>query len=165
MKGKGKNGESGSSGSGSGSGGSGGADPMTLPNGVEALLRGAGQRLSFTFAGKIWTRQGNTSGNFFLAFHPQSPGTALVHVSCRYNEFSNVNIGSMQSSFRMEGSCRQVFDDGRIQTVSATNDVVISNAETDTVSITAVGGGLAVSPGALSFGNFDMASAADGAPT
>lgn len=163
---KGKKGKGGSSG-GSGSGGSGGSssddDPITLPNGVSALLRGAGQRLSFTFAGKIWTRNGNTNGNFFLAFHPQSPGTAIVHVSCRYNEFSDVSISPTQSSFRMEGRCRQVFDDGRMETVAATNDVIINNAETDSISIVTVGGGLSVPPGALSFGDFDMTSAGGGA--
>lgn len=138
-----------------------GADTCELPNGVESMVKGAGQRLSFTFAGKVWVREGNTSGSFFLAYHPQSPGTAIVHVSCRYNEFSDVNISAAQTRFRMSGSCRQVFDDGRIESASATNDVIINNGETDSVSITTVGGGLSVPPGALSFGNFQMSNASD----
>ncbi len=141
-----------------------GADTCELPNGVESMVKGAGQRLSFTFAGKVWVRNGNPSGSFFLAYHPQSPGTAIVHVSCRYNDFSDVNISSEQTRFRMTGSCRQVFDDGRIESVAATNDVVINNDETDSVSISAVGGGLSVPPGALSFGNFQMSNASDATP-
>jgi len=132
-------------------------DTCELPNGVLNMVKGSGQRLSFTFAGKIWTRESGTSGSFFLAFHPQSPSTAIVHVSCRYNEFSNVEISNARSEFRMSGSCRQVFDDGRMQTVDVTNDVIINNSATDSVSISAVGGGLSVPPGALSFGNFQMA--------
>ena len=166
LKGKDKTSNSGD-GSGGGSedeGSEGGGDACELPNGVESMVKGAGQRLSFTFAGKVWVRNGNPSGSFFLAFHPQSPGTAIVHVSCRYNEFSDVSISVDQTRFRMAGSCRQVFDDGRIESVAATNDVIINNGETDSVSIAAVGGGLSVPPGALSFGNFQMSSASDPAP-
>lgn len=147
------------------SGDSGASDTCELPNGVESMVKGAGQRLSFTFAGKIWRRDGNNSGSFFLAFHPQSPGTAIVHVTCRYNEFTDFDATAEQTRFTMSGSCRQIFDDGRIQSVAATNEVVINNGETDSVSITAVGGGLSVPPGALSFGNFQMANVSDPPPS
>ncbi len=78
-----------------------------------------------------------------------------------FNDFSDVEISAARSEFRMTGTCRQIFDDGRIVAVSTTNDVIINNAENDSISITAVGGGLSVPPGALSFGNFDMGSQDD----
>ena len=160
-KGKGKGG---SGGSGDSGGDAGTPDTCELPNGVESMVKGAGQRLSFTFAGKIWTRDGNTSGSFFLAFHPQSPSTAIVHVSCRYNDFTDFAASAEQTRFTMSGSCRQIFDDGRIESVAATNEVIINNDDTDSVSITAVGAGLSVPAGALSFGNFQMANASDPPP-
>lgn len=163
---KGKKGNKGNKGKGGGdsgssddSGSSGSSDDgMELPNNVTAMMRGSGQRLSFTFAGKVWVRNGATRGNFFLAFHPQSPASAIVHVTCRYAEFSNLEITNERTSFRMSGNCRQIFDDGREVRVTATNDVIINNAETDSVSIATVGPGLSVPAGALSFGNFQMAT-------
>lgn len=161
---RGKKGRGGAGGSGGSSGDTGSADTCELPNGVEAMVKGAGQRLSFTFVGKLWLREGKTSGSFFLAFHPQSPSSAIVHVSCRYNEFTDFAVSAEQARFTMSGSCRQLFDDGRIESVNATNEVIINNGETDSVSITAVGGGLSVPVGALSFGNFQMANASDPPP-
>jgi len=154
-KGKDKGGSDGDPGS--GDSGSGSDDTCELPNNVSSMVKGAGQRLSFTFAGKVWVRNGTPSGNFFLAFHPQSPSSAIVHVTCRYNEFTNVEITDARASFQMSGSCRQVFDDGHTERVNATNDVIINNAETDSVSIATVGPGLSVPGGAMSFGNFQMA--------
>ncbi len=164
-KGKGDSGGSGGSGDSGGSGGDAGApDTCELPNGVESMVKGAGQRLSFTFAGKVWLRDGNTSGSFFLAFHPQSPGSAVVHVTCRYNDFTDFEASAEQTRFTMSGSCREIYDDGRIESVAATNEVLITNAETDSVSISSVGGGLSVPAGTLSFGNFQMANASDPPP-
>ncbi len=144
--------------------GSGTDDVPELPHGITSLVRGAGQRLSFTFAGKVWVREGTPDGNFFLSFHPQSPGSAIVHVSCRYRDFTNVEITGARATFQMSGNCQQVFDDGRIVHVTATNNVIINNAETDSVSIVTVGPGLSVPAGVMSFGNFQMASVDDGSP-
>ena len=156
---KGKKGKKGKGGGdpGSGDSGSGSDDTCALPNGVTSMVKGAGQRLSFTFAGKLWVRNGTPSGSFFLSFHPQSPSSAIVHVTCRYNEFTNVEITDARASFQMSGNCSQIFDDGHTERVNATNDVIINNAETDSVSIATVGPGLSVPGGAMSFGNFQMA--------
>lgn len=167
-KGKKKKGKKGGGGGGGdpGSGddpGSSSDDTCVLPNNVSAMVKGAGQRLSFTFAGKVWVRDGAPRGSFFLSFHPQSPSSAIVHVTCRYTEFTNIEITDARASFQMSGNCRQIFDDGHEERIDATNDVIINNAETDSVSIATVGPGLLVPGGALSFGNFQMATN-DGAP-
>lgn len=156
-KGKGKKGQKDEGGDSGSDSGSSFEDTCELPSGVTSMVKGAGQRLSFTFGGKMWVRNGDASGKFFLSFHPQSPSTAIVNVTCSYDEFSNVEITNARAAFRMSGSCKQVFDDGRIERVNATNDVIINNAETDSVSIVTVGGGLSVPAGSLSFGNFQMA--------
>lgn len=151
----------GSSNSSSNSGSSGSSDDTCeLPPGVTSVVKGAGQRLSFTFAGKMWEQAGGPKGAFFLSFHPTAPAGDIVHVTCRYQQFSDVNITPAQSRFRMSGKCRQLFADGSNQVVDAVNDVIINNMETDSLSIAFVGdSGIAVPAGALSFGNFAMNAA------
>jgi len=147
---------------GKGGGGEGEADSCDRPWGVQAMVKGAGQRLDFTFAGKLITREAGTTGFFFLSFHPDAPGGETLAVTCKYNRFEDVSISLGQSRFRMSGRCHRVLTSGQSEWSDATHEVVINNGETDSIDIDLVGsGGISVPAGPLSFGNFAMSSQDD----
>ncbi len=143
--------------------GSGGSETPTLPHGVSAMVKGAGQRLSFSFGGSVKMRQSGPWGQFFIALHPSPPTGETVNVTCRYNQFSDLRITSAQSRFEMQGRCQRLFTDGHTEWFDASNSVTITNgAEGDSIDVEFNGGGgISIPAGALSFGDFIMMSGED----
>lgn len=139
-------------GPGGGGGGSGGQ------GGPEAMIEGAGQRLHFSFGGRIRLRNGRAMGNFGVVVHPLAPQGATLVVACRYTQFSNVSITAESATFRGEGRCERLLSNGNFESVPAVNDFQIVNGDpNDSIDVNFVGDtGIAVPGGALDHGNFTL---------
>lgn len=139
------------------SAGPGGHKPKPKPKKVVAIMSGAGQRLSFSFGGKLKLRQdGSVKGKFILSAHPSSPAGNTLNVNCRFKEFSDVSITGGTATFRATGRCRRLNTDGTISSFKASNQFqIVDNPAGDQIDVNFIGSsGIAVPAGALSFGNF-----------
>lgn len=138
-------------GHGGGGGGGGGGGP-------EAMIEGAGQRLHFSFGGRIRLRGDKATGNFGVVVHPLSPQGVTVVVACKYTQFSNVTISATSATFRGEGRCERLLSNGTFESLPAVNDFQIVNGDpNDSIDVNFVGEtGIAVPGGALDYGNFTL---------
>jgi hypothetical protein len=139
-----------------GGGGGGGGD-----DGPAATVKGAGQRLTFTFGGELTVKNGKAHGEFALVAHPIAPGGNTLNASCHYKMFSDVTIAGDTATFTAKGKCRRIMTDGEIESVEATNTFqIVDRPSGDAISVSFVGsGGIAVPSGALEFGGFTITPA------
>jgi hypothetical protein len=143
-------------GGGGGDGGGGGNAPV-------ASIKGAGQRLTFSFGGEVKLKNGKAKGEFVLVAHPLAPGGTTLNVSCHYKEFSDVTIAGDTATFTGHGKCRSIMTNGDIEHAEAHNTFQIvdrPSGDAIAVSIVGPGGGVAVPSGAREFGGFTITPAA-----
>jgi len=129
---------------------------------VVATVTGAGQRMAFSFGGRLRAREdGTVKGKFYLSAHPSDPTGNTVNVSCIYRNFTQMTVEDGTATIRASGRCRRLLADGAIQTVDADNLIqIVDNGSADQIDVNFVGGsGIAVPGGALSFGNFEVTGA------
>jgi len=134
--------------------GGGGGGPTTT-------IRGAGQRLHFSFGGKLRLKAGKLKGNFVIVAHPLAPDSTRLTVSCRFFEFKNATLAGPRLEFDAKGHCAVLETDGDIQKIHVENHVVIVDnpAGTDQIDVEFIGqSGIMIPGGELSFGNFTLAT-------
>ncbi|HWB79236.1 MAG TPA: hypothetical protein VG755_29950 [Nannocystaceae bacterium] len=140
---------------GHGGGGGGGNAPT-------ASVKGAGQRLAFTFGGEVKLKNGKAKGEFVVSSHPLAPPGATLGVSCHYKDFSDVTIAGDTATFTGHGKCRRLGLDGTIEKFDGHNVFqIVDRPSGDAISVTAAGsgGGLPVPAGTLEFGGFTVTPA------
>ncbi len=136
---------------GSGGGGGGGQ------NG-EARIEGAGQRLHFSFGGRIRVKQNKAKGKFSIVAHPLAPQGTTVVVACRYNKFSEVVISAASATFRAEGKCQRLLTSGVLENFDVVNNIqIVNGTPNDSIDANFVGAtGISIPGGAMDFGGFTL---------
>lgn len=125
------------------------------------IIRGAGQRLHFSFGGKLAFKNDKMKGNFVIVAHPTAPESTRLTISCRYFEFKNATLAGPRLEFDAKGHCAVLETDGDIEKIQVTNRVILIDnpAGTDSIDVEFIGPtGIMIPGGALSFGNFTLAS-------
>lgn len=137
-----------------GGGGGGGGQPV-------ATVAGAGQRLSFSFGGRIRLQGNKATGDFALVAHPLAPQGTTISVACRYKKFDQVTITGNSAVFRGMGKCTRLLNTGALESFDATNVFqIVDNPDGDAIDVNFVGPtGIAVPGGSLEFGDFTVTPA------
>jgi len=147
---------------GKGKKGGGGPKPPQEPKKAALEISGAGQRLSFSFGGKLFYSKkfDKMFGKFSIVAHPSAPSGTTLNVVCRYNWFSNPEITGNTLEVDAHGHCRILSIEGDLETVETTGHLAITDnaGGTDTISVTTDGPGLAIPGGELSFGDLRFAT-------
>lgn len=142
-------------GHGHGGGGGGGSNAPT------ASIKGAGQRLTFTFGGEVKLKNGKAKGEFVVVSHPLAPPGDTLNVSCHYKAFTDVTIAGDTATFTGHGKCRRIALSGEIEHFEGHNVFqIVDRPSGDAISVTAAtgstGSGLPVPAGTLEFGGFTV---------
>lgn len=125
----------------------------------KAVLNGAGQRLHFTFGGRITHNQATNAlkGKFRIIVHPLSPPGSVVNTTCVYKTFNNPQQEGRTLTWDAHGTCTTLRLNGSISRTAAHNRITIVDAVsgTDTIDVEPIGGtGISVPGGPLSHGSF-----------
>ena len=127
-------------------------------DGAATVIAGAGQRLHFSFGGRLLLQDGNKlKGNFSIVSHPIAPNSTRLVVSCRYQEFKNVSLAGPRLEFEGKGNCGVLSLDGKLEKIAVKNKFVIVDVpdSADQIDVEIVGDtGIMVPGGNLDFGNF-----------
>jgi hypothetical protein len=123
-------------------------------------VEGAGQRLHFSFGGKVKLfNNGKMKGYFRIISHPLAPeGTDRLVVTCNFDEFKNATLAGPRLEFDGFGHCRVLELDGSHEKIPVKNHFVIVDAPggSDQIDVEIIGngGGIMIPGGDLAFGNF-----------
>ena len=163
-RGKGKRGK-GKKGKGGGGEDNEGGGEVELPGdgfGERWKVRGAGQRLHFTFGGAFIRDTAGIRGQFVLDVHPLAPTGTTLSLACRYTDFVDFIIEDNVATFEARGRCRRLDTAGEISMVDVHNEFrIVDNGDSgDLIDVEFVGTtGIAVPGGALDFGNLEVLGA------
>jgi hypothetical protein len=146
----------GGGGAGPGGGGGGGGD--------KTIVQGAGQRLHFSFGGRLVLNKSKNkmNGKFSIIVHPSAPTGDTLNVTCRYKQFDGLTITGNTVEVDARGKCTVLHTDGTLELRDANNHITIVDnpAGTDSidVEVNGTGGGIEIPGGAMSFGDFSITS-------
>lgn len=122
-------------------------------------VEGAGQRLHFSFGGKLKVHKGKITGRFAIVSHPLAPDSTRLTVSCRYDEFSKATVAGPRLEFDGKGKCGVLELDGDIVKLDVQNHFVIVDVPggADQIDVEFIGeSGIMIPGGTLEFGDFTM---------
>lgn len=126
-------------------------------------LSGAGQRLNFSFGGRLWVYGSVAGGEFAIMAHPQAPAGPTLNVACRYYTFFDVSVVTdplaNSITFDALGRCSTLATSGELSGFDAHNRIqIVDNPGGDAIGMSFVGPtGIAIAGGPLSFGDFTLA--------
>ena len=129
------------------------------PKVKKSVLNGAGQRLHFSFGGRITHNPTDHTlkGKFSIIVHPLAPPGSVVNMVCRYKSFSNPQLEGRTLDFDARGTCTTLSLDGRLSRTTVNNHITIidSISGTDAIDVDPIGGsGISVPGGELTHGSF-----------
>lgn len=135
------------------------------PKVKKSVLNGAGQRLHFSFGGRIVhdPTKNTLKGKFRIIVHPLAPPGSVVNTVCRYTSFNNPQLEGRTLDFDAHGTCTSLGLDGRLTKRAAHNHITIvdSIAGTDAIDVDAIGTGISIPGGELSHGSFTFVGPGD----
>lgn len=146
-----------------GGGKGGGAGPGSGGGSEKTIVQGAGQRLHFSFGGRLVLNKTKSTmnGRFSIVVHPLSPTGATLNVACRYKHFTNLTITGNTVEVDARGKCTVLNTDGTLDTREADNHITIVDnpGGSDSIDVEFNGStGIAIPGGTMSFGDFTITS-------
>jgi hypothetical protein len=131
------------------------------PSATATTIKGAGQRLHFSFGGELVFDHSKLRGSFTIISHPLAPSSTRLSISCRYFEFKNATLAGPRLEFDAKAQCHVLETSGKTDKIQLKNHIVIvDNPDgSDQIDVEFIGEtGIMISGGELSFGNFTFAT-------